>query len=1074
MNKTAFRTHTCNELTAANVGEKVVLSGFVHTKRDHGGLLFLDLRDHYGITQCVCQESDAAFAVAEKLKDESIINLAGRVVARSKETVNSNMLTGEVEVCIDELSVLSAPASQLPVQINVDNVFPEDTRLTYRYLDLRRTEIHNNIILRSNIIAFLRKEMINSGFLEIQTPILTSSSPEGARDYLVPSRVHPGKFYALPQAPQQFKQLLMVAGFDKYFQIAPCFRDEDSRADRSPGEFYQLDFEMSFVSQDDVFAAIEPVIHNTFVNFAPKGFSVSPFPFRRISYADSLLHFGSDKPDLRNPLLIQDVTTVFEKSDFGAFVSAINSGSKVRSINVPGCSKEPRSFFEKLNDWAKDLGLPGLGYITMASDSEFSGPIAKFLKPEELSDIKKINSMSVGDVVFFVCDKNAEKLAGAIRTKLGTILNLINQKEYNFCWIVDFPMFEYDEDAKIDLKLKNAIIKALKVVLNDNSRIKASFGTKVDNIYTFEHANYTPCKESNCSLPLWDLDAEKVIYDAEKKALIYHNVKLRMKGKPIAFLPYMKHPAFGLKRQTGFLVPMISSDNATGLFVGVPYFVELGKDKDLKLTPFLNTKNRAFMAARYRQSMANADFRLAGSFLSKTENSPKISDEDKRHRWHIDMFFQSHNIENKRVTLKIDRASDVIYKQKYPVTNQHFGGLLKGKTNESALAFDFFDENYFATVDSHVFQTPEQNTAPVIIPHFNLNYRQNNAFQGIAEINSDILCLSRDEAKLPKTANQLFRTSNEFIWKNDVPISNFLIGFSSGARIDTYYYRKAENRRNKVYPMLENQVSCFLPLTSTFLSEHKSIWGPKIVISSIKSANSRRKFEVNEDAVFNSINDLNLYKLNRFGAVDDAEIGEKLTAGIENSFYNSERRFLNFFIGKSQKIGNLSGNEKNRDETVGRIILKPTDILSIRTRLVGLPCTEKLKMLEAGASVDINKFSCDLGYIYDARPNAVREKRVSQLGASFGFKISKFWNVSLSQIFNMAKWMGSRNLTRGLFLTYKDECFSFGLGLYKAKYKFNNGSQKTGFIISIIFKNLANIGGKISSKIYKTNMSKVE
>ena len=358
--KTVFRTHTCDELRLNNVNEIVTLCGFVHRIRDHGGLLFIDLRDHYGMTQCVIQETGDAFRIAENLKDETVVSINGKVVKRSEETINPNMATGEVEVYVDKIEILSAPEMQLPLQVNVENEFPEDTRLTYRYLDLRKKENHDNIILRSKIIYHIRQEMTSRGFLEIQTPILTSSSPEGARDYLVPSRIHHGKFYALPQAPQQFKQLLMVAGFDRYFQIAPCFRDEDARADRSPGEFYQLDMEMSFASQEDVFDVIEPVLYSTFNKFAPEGYSVTENPFPRITFDDAMLHYGSDKPDLRNPLIIEDLTNVFRNSGFGAFANGIAEGAKVRSINVPGCVKEPRSFFDKLNDWAKELGLPGL------------------------------------------------------------------------------------------------------------------------------------------------------------------------------------------------------------------------------------------------------------------------------------------------------------------------------------------------------------------------------------------------------------------------------------------------------------------------------------------------------------------------------------------------------------------------------------------------------------------------------------------------------------------------------------------------------------------------------------------
>ena len=446
--KTAYRTHTCNELRIGNVGQEVTLCGFVHRIRDHGGLLFIDLRDHYGMTQCVLQETGEAFKIAENLKDETIIAITGKVVKRSADTVNPNMSTGEIELYIDKIEVLSAPEAQLPLQINVENEFPEDTRLTYRYLDLRKKENHDNIILRSQIISHIRMEMTSRGFLEIQTPILTSSSPEGARDYLVPSRIHHGKFYALPQAPQQFKQLLMVAGFDRYFQIAPCFRDEDARADRSPGEFYQLDMEMSFASQEDVFEAIEPVLHSTFTKFAPEGYAVTNYPFPRITFDDAMLHYGCDKPDLRNPLIIEDLTDVFRNSGFGAFANGIANGAKVRSINVPGCTKEPRSFFDKLNDWAKELGLPGLGYISLTTENEYKGPIVKFLNENELAEITKINHTKPGDVVFFICDKNASSLAGTVRTKLGNSLNLIETNTYKFCWVVDFPMYEYDEELK--------------------------------------------------------------------------------------------------------------------------------------------------------------------------------------------------------------------------------------------------------------------------------------------------------------------------------------------------------------------------------------------------------------------------------------------------------------------------------------------------------------------------------------------------------------------------------------------------------------------------------------------------
>lgn len=445
-----YRTHTCGALTLAEEGQTVRLSGWIHRKRDHGNLLFIDLRDHYGVTQCVIQTTSSAFKEAERARYESVVTLEGKVVKRSDETVNAKMPTGKIEVVIESFTI-DSQAEVLPIQVNGEQEFPEETRLRYRFLDLRREKMHKNIVLRSQIIASLRRRMIEQGFLEFQTPILTSSSPEGARDFLVPSRVHPGKFYALPQAPQQFKQLLMVAGFDRYFQIAPCFRDEDSRADRSPGEFYQLDFEMSYVTQEDVFAAIEPVLHGVFTEFADKR-KVSALPFPHFTYEESMLKFGNDKPDIRNPIIISDITSVFAGSDFNAFAKAIEKGAIVRGIPAPKSAGQPRSFFDKMNDWAKAQGAPGLGYIVF-SEGEAKGPIAKFLTQERLDELKLKTGCQEGDAVFFACGqkKDTVKLAGLARTRLGEELNLIDPNVFEFCWVVDFPLYEYnDDDKKID------------------------------------------------------------------------------------------------------------------------------------------------------------------------------------------------------------------------------------------------------------------------------------------------------------------------------------------------------------------------------------------------------------------------------------------------------------------------------------------------------------------------------------------------------------------------------------------------------------------------------------------------
>ena len=443
----AYRTHTCAQLTAAETGETVRLSGWVHNKRDHGGVLFVDLRDHYGITQVVADSDSEALGVLEKLRLESVVTIDGTVKARAGAAVNPNLPTGAIEVYARGATVQSR-AEELPLIVNSAEDYPEETRLKYRFVDLRRERLHKNIVLRSQVISSIRRRMIDIGFTEFQTPILGASSPEGARDYLVPSRLHPGRFYALPQAPQMFKQLLMVAGFDRYFQIAPCFRDEDLRADRSP-EFYQLDFEMSFVTQEDVFQAIEPVLAGVFEEFA-NGKSVTPAgSFPRIPYADAILRYGTDKPDLRNPLEITDVTAHFATSGFGLFEKIVATGGKVRAIPAPATHEKSRKFFDEMNDWARKEGFAGLGYVTRKG-GEFGGPIAKNHGEEGMKVLYEALELGENDGLFFAAgkEKDAARLAGAARTRVGEELGLIEQGCFKFCWIVDFPMFEYDEDAK--------------------------------------------------------------------------------------------------------------------------------------------------------------------------------------------------------------------------------------------------------------------------------------------------------------------------------------------------------------------------------------------------------------------------------------------------------------------------------------------------------------------------------------------------------------------------------------------------------------------------------------------------
>ena len=449
MNK--YRTHNCSELGVKEINKTVHLSGWLHRKRDHGNLLFIDLRDHYGITQCVIENKNKFFPILEKSKPETVFKISGTVVKRAAGTENLDLTTGKIEVSIHSVEILSN-AKELPMPVFGEQDYPEDIRLKYRFLDLRREEMHKNIILRSKVISFIRSEMIKLGFLEYQTPILTSSSPEGARDFLVPSRLNPGKFYALPQAPQQFKQLIMVSGFDKYFQIAPCFRDEDARADRSPGEFYQLDIEMSFVEQEDVFNVVEKLMIKLFKEFSPKKIVSEKFP--RITYKDAMMKYGTDKPDLRNPLIISELTSLFTREDvnFEIFKKLVKSGSKVRAIVTKNTKDKPRSFFDNIDKWAKEQGASGLAYFTLEQDKEIKGkgPVGKFFSENSLKELMKICGAQIGDSVFLACGKEneIEKILSAARDKIANDLNIIKKDQFSFCWIIDYPMYEYDENLK--------------------------------------------------------------------------------------------------------------------------------------------------------------------------------------------------------------------------------------------------------------------------------------------------------------------------------------------------------------------------------------------------------------------------------------------------------------------------------------------------------------------------------------------------------------------------------------------------------------------------------------------------
>ena len=448
-----YRTHNCSELRQSHVGNIVKLSGWIHRKRDHGNLLFIDLRDNYGITQCVIENTNKNFKILEKIKPESVISVTGKVLMRTPETINNDLPTGKIEVEFGELEILTE-SNELPMPVFGEQNYPEDIRLKYRFLDLRRQTMHDNIVLRSKVISFIRKKMNEMGFLEFQTPILTASSPEGARDFLVPSRLNPGKFYALPQAPQQFKQMVMVSGFDKYFQIAPCFRDEDGRADRSPGEHYQLDIEMSFVEKEDIFSYIEPLFYELFKKFGSKKI-ISPCPFKKITFKESMLQYGTDKPDLRNPIKISDLTELFRSDEvkLDIFKRQLKKGGVVRGIPAPNVLKKPRSFYDNYNQWAKLEGASGLAYLLISKEKDKYiglGPIAKFFSDNGINKIIKLCNLKNGDAIFFTCEKKqlAEKISGLVRQKIGKELQLIDEEVFHFCWITDYPLYHYNEEEK--------------------------------------------------------------------------------------------------------------------------------------------------------------------------------------------------------------------------------------------------------------------------------------------------------------------------------------------------------------------------------------------------------------------------------------------------------------------------------------------------------------------------------------------------------------------------------------------------------------------------------------------------
>lgn len=640
------------------------------------------------------------------------------------------------------------------------------------------------------------------------------------------------------------------------------------------------------------------------------------------------------------------------------------------------------------------------------------------------------------------------------------------------------------KSVELDKEFKEAIADALIIILKDASKIKAERGKKSNEIFTFENATYSPCKESGCSAPLWDLKAEKATYDRENKKFIYRNVKLRIKGVPVFFTPYFEHPSSEVKRKTGFLTPMFRNLSDVGFFAGFPFYASLGADKDLKVTPFLNSKRRALISADYRQVFQNADFDLSTSFLSRAKNNEfsqkGITTRDKKMRWHFDSVFKSHNLDNKRLTFRFNRASDVTYKIVYPVDLLHNNSLyLNSKYSDSNVVFDFYDKNYFLTTESHIYQTNDRETAPLVFPHINFNCRKDEVLSGEFSFDSDTVYLKRDKEKSTMFAQSFFRTSNSMNWNKSINLKPFLVEINSGLRTDIFNVSESESApksKNKFFPILENQLSASLPFISRIESiDQTSIWAPKVTLTSTESSKKRANFEQNEDSIFDNFSDLNLHSRNRFGGYDSIENGERVSVGIENSIYNSKRRWLNVFLGRSHNIGDRQKEKfQGRNSMVGRLVLKPIDNLSLRMRFVGMPFVEKSQMFETGVNGSYKRLFLGAGYLYDKKINYVQENGISQIGISGGYRVTDSWRISASKIINMKKKNGKGSLTQGISANYIDECLEFGIGMFRTSFNDNDIKPRTGFILSIIFKNLGNIVKASDGYAYNASLGDVE
>lgn len=638
------------------------------------------------------------------------------------------------------------------------------------------------------------------------------------------------------------------------------------------------------------------------------------------------------------------------------------------------------------------------------------------------------------------------------------------------------------KNIELDREFKNAIAEAMIVVLKDSSKIKAEKGSKDNTIYAFDNVSYSPCRESSCSAPLWDLLAEKAIYDKKQKKFIYKNVKLRIKGVPVIFTPYFEHPSFDVKRKTGFLAPVIRSMSDVGFLAGLPFYGAIAPDRSVKITPFINSKHRFMMATEYNQLFPKADFNFSSSFLAKGNVRKKSEDEktprDKKTRWHADATIAVHGLENKRFFLRCNRASDVTYKSKYPVDpSQDSSSYLSNKFNDSSIIFESFDRSYFLTTDSHIYQTDDKNTSPSVYPHINFVSRKETLL-GDFFIDSDTLHLTRKSKKSEMFAKNFFRSSNTASLKKSIILAPVLIDVSSGIRLDVFNIGESEEApktKTKMFPVLENQVGGFLPFESRIKDlDQISIWGPRVMFTSVQSSNRRKNIKQREDSVFDNFSDLNLHAINRFGGYDVIEKGERLSIGFENSVYNKDRRWLNFFIGRSQSFSAASDNTRGRDNVVGRLALKLNQNLSFRMRFVGMPLIEKTKQFEFGANSDYKKVFAGVNYLYDERINYIQNKGVAQIGFRLGYKINEAWKVSFSKILNIRHNNGKRNLAQTIFASYADECFKLDMGIFRTNFRDEDIKPRTGLVLSVSFKNLGNAIKSGKKHIYNESLGVVE